>query len=269
MVVRPSTRRQPISVLGCGVLLAAALSTVIAGAQASAAAGSASATSSTVKTAGSAKISPKALLAASLDAAHAQSSVHYVATSTVGDESIRVTADTATASASQAIVLDIGKVTGHVTGRLVDNAVYFRGDTVGLEDYVGMPTTLAPKYVGQWIKFTSSAKGYSDITKSMSLTSAVNQISVEAPLSGGQKTNVGGRSAVSVAGTTTSLSSKGNRGTAVLYVSATGSPLPISYHGTGKQKKKPETGTITYSKWGETVSLKAPAKSVPASSLTG
>jgi hypothetical protein len=269
MVVRPSTQWQRFPVLGSAVLLAATLSTVIAGAPVTAATGSAFGTSSSVKTAGSGKLSPKALLAASLDAAHAESSVHYVATSTVGNESIRVTADTATTTASQAILLHVDKTTGHVTGRLVDNAAYFRGDKVGLEDYLGMPATLAPKYVGQWIEFTSSAKSYSDITKSMSLTSAVDQISVEAPLSGGHKTNVGGRSAVSVAGTTTSLSSKGNKGTAILYVSATRSPLPISYHGTGKQQKKPETGTITYSKWGETVNPKAPAKSVPASSLTG
>lgn len=269
MVVRRNTRWQRFPVLGGAVLLVGTLSTVTVWAQASAATGSASGTSSSVKTAGSGKFSPKALLAASLDAAHAQSSVHYVATSTVGNESIKVTADTATATASQVILLHVGKATGHVTGRLVDNAAYFRADTAGLEDYLGMPATLAPKYVGQWIKFTSSAKSYSDITKSMSLTSAVNQISVEPPLSGGHKTNAGGRSAVSVVGTTTSLSSQGNKGSAILYVSATGSPLPISYHGTGKQKKKSETGTITYSKWGETVRAKAPAKSVPASSLTG
>lgn len=249
--------------------MAVALSAVAAGTQAAAAAGATSSKSHGVTTAGSGKVSPKALLAASLDAAHAQSSVHYVATSAVGDESIRVTADTAIAAASQAIVLNVGKGTGHVTGRLVDNTVYLRGDSIGLEDYLGMPSTLAPKYVGQWIAFASTTKTYPSIAKSMSLTSVINQISVEAPLSGGQKTTSGGRSAVSVKGTTTSLSSTGNKGTAVLYVSAKGSPLPIAYHGTGKQKKKPETGTVTYSKWGENVSPKAPAKSVPASTITG
>lgn len=252
--------------------MAAALSTVgagvAAGAQPAAAAGSTS-TSSSVKTAGSGGISPKALLAASLDAARAQSSVHYVATSVVGNESIRVTADTANTAASQEVVLHVGKGTGNVTARLVDSTAYFRGDALGLEDYLGMPSTLAPKYAGQWISFSSSTKSYSSIAKSMSLTSAIDQISVDAPLSGGDKTTRGGRSAVDIEGTTTSLSSKGNKGTATLYVSAKGSPLPLAYHGTGKQKKKSETGTVTYSKWGETVSPQVPAKSVPSSSISG
>lgn len=240
--------------------------TLLAGAQPSGAAGS---TSASVKTAGSKNLSAQALLSASLDAARAQRSVHYVATSTVGSESIRITADTANTAASQALVLHVGKATGHVTGRLVDKAAYFRGNAVGLEDYLGVPATVAPKYAGQWIEFNSSAKSYSDITKSMSLTSAVNQISVDAPLTAGPKTSSSGRSAVSVRGTTTSLSSTGNQGTAVLYLSATGSPLPITYRGTGKQKTGAETGTITFSKWGEKVNPEVPAKSVPSSSITG
>ncbi|HUA95732.1 MAG TPA: hypothetical protein VMB82_09420 [Acidimicrobiales bacterium] len=249
--------------------MAAAVLTVAASGQPAGAAGSTASPSSRVRTVGSGRVSPKAVLTASLDAAQAQGSVHYVATSAVGDKSVRVTGDTATATASQAVVLHVGKGTGHVTGRLVDGAVYLRGDTLGLEDYLGMPSTLAPKYVGQWISFPSSTKSYSTIAKSMSLTSAIDQISVEAPLSGGQRTTRGGRSAVSIKGTTTSLSSTGNKGTAILYVSATGSPLPLAYHGTGTQEKKSETGTVIYSKWGETVKPKVPAKSVPSSSITG
>jgi hypothetical protein len=275
MTLRRTTRPWPgLSVLGGGVLLAAALPAAAAGGQPAgaapaAAAGSSSSTSPSVTTAGSGRASPKTLLAASLDAARAQSSVHYVATSAVGDESIRITADAATTAASQAVILRVGKNTGHVTGRLVDSAVYLKGDTLGLEDYLGMPSTLAPKYVGQWISFTPSTKSYSDIAKSMSLASAIDQISVKAPLSKGHTSTSGGRSAVSIKGTTTTLSSSGNKGAAVLYVSATGSPLPLAYHGTGKQKKKTETGTVTYSKWGENVSPKAPTKSVPSSSITG
>ncbi len=226
-------------------------------------------TSTGVRTAGSRSISPKTLLAASLDAARAERSVHYVATSAVGDESVRVTGDSATAAATQEIVLRVGKGTGHVTARLVHSTAYFRGDALGLEDYLGMPTTLAPKYVGRWISLSSSTKGYSSIAKSMSMSSAIDQISVDAPLSGGHKVSSDGRSAVSIQGTTTSLSSAGSEGTAVLYVSATGRPLPIVYRGTGEQKKKPETGTVTYSRWGEAVRPGVPATSVPSSSIAG
>jgi hypothetical protein len=211
---------------------------------------------------------PKALLAASLKAAGKQSSVHSVATSTVGTQSIKITADAATKAGTQVIILREGKKTGHLTGRYVNNTVYFRGDTIGLEDYLGMPATLAPKYSGKWISFASTTQGYSSVANSMTVSAAVSQISVKAPITSSGQTTVNGQAAVGVRGTTTTLSSKGKKGTATLYVSAKGSPLPIRYLGTGIQKKQKETGQVTFSKWGETVSPTAPTGAVPASSIT-
>lgn len=226
------------------------------------------ATTTTTTATAQATLTPKALLAASLKAANAQPSVHFVATSTVGTRSITITADAAAATGSQVIVLREDKKTGHVTGRYVGSTVYFRGNTVGLEDYLGMPTTLAPKYSGKWISFGSSTEDYSSIAKSMTISAAVAQISVKAPITGGGHATVGGQAAVGVRGTTTTLSSKGKKGKATLYVAATGSPLPIRYNGTGKQKKQKETGQVTFSKWGETVNPTAPAGAVPASSIS-
>lgn len=212
---------------------------------------------------------PKSLLAASLKAAGKEPSVHFVATSAVGTRSITITGDASAGAGSQVIILHEGKQTGHVTGRYVDKAVYFRGNTIGLEDYLGMPTTLAPKYSDKWISFGSSTPDYSSIAKSMTLSAAVAQISVKAPVTSGVHSTVDGQAAVSVLGTTTTLSSKGKKGTATLYVAAKGSPLPISYLGTGKQKKQSETGKVTFSKWGEKVSPSAPPNAVPASSISG
>jgi len=212
---------------------------------------------------------PKSLLAASLRAARKESSVHFVATSAVGTRSITITGDASASAGSQVIVLHEGKSTGHVTGRYVDKAVYFRGDTIGLEDYLGMPSTLAPKYSGKWIAFGSSTPNYSSIAKSMTLSAAVAQISVKAPITRGAHATVDGQAAVSVLGSTTTLSSKGKKGTATLYVAAKGSPLPISYLGTGKQKEQSETGKVSFSKWGEKVSPSVPPNAVPASSISG
>jgi len=242
-----------------GVGVAAALVMLPLGSGVAAAANTTASSSST----------PKSLLSASLKAAEKESSVHFVATSAVGTRSITITADASTTAGSQVIILHEGKKTGHVTGRYVGKSVYFQGDTIGLEDYLGMPTTLAPKYSGKWISFGSSTTDYASIAKSMTLSAAVAQISVKAPITGGAHTTVDGQAAVSVVGTTTTLSSKGKKGTATLYVAAKGSPLPISYLGTGKQKKQSETGKVTFSKWGEKVSPSAPYNAVPASSISG
>lgn len=269
--VPPRARlRRPL--VGGALLLAAVVPAVaaapMAGASPAAASGSTTTTTPSVTTAGSSKVSPKTLLAASLGAANAKGSVHYVVHSSSGKDTITVTADAASTAGSQAIVLRVGKSTGHVTGTLVDNTVYFRGDTLGLEDYLGMPSTAAPKYAGKWISFGSSTKDYATIAKSMTLASALDQISVDAPLSSGGSSTRGGRRAVSIKGTTTSLSSSGHKGSAVLYVSAVGAPLPIAFLGTGTQKAGAETGSVTYSRWGERVRPAVPATSVPSSSIT-
>jgi uncharacterized OsmC-like protein len=256
---------------GAATVIALAVALGVPGAfDAAGAAGAATTTTTApaVTTAGSRSTAPKTLLAASLAAAGTQTSVHYVATSSVGTRSLEITADASTTAGTQSIVLREGKTTGHVTGRFVDKIVYFRGDTVGLEDYLGMPATLAPKYNGQWISFSSTTKDYSSIAKSLTLSAAIAQISVSAPLTGGGHTIVDGKAAVGLRGTTTALSSKGKKGSATLYVSAKGSPLPVAYRGTGKQKKQKETGTVTFSRWGETVSPAVPAKSVAASTIS-
>ncbi len=257
--------------LGTGVVVAATLLGAPAAGAASTTTTTGATTTTTVPaitTAGSRSAAPKTLLAAAIGAAGKEGSVHFVATSTIDTRSLRVTADAGTTVGMQTVVLHEGKVTGQVTGRFVDKVVYFRGDTVGLEDYLGMPSTLAPKYSGQWIAFGSSTQDYTAITQSMELSAAISQISVKAPITGGAHSTQAGQATVTVQGTTTSLSSKGEKGTATLYVAAKGSPLPVVYRGTGKQKKQKETGTVTFSKWGETISPVAPSKSVAASSIT-
>jgi len=210
----------------------------------------------------------QSLLASSLAVAGRQSSVHFVATSTVGTRSIRIVANASPSAGTQTVTIRVSKKTGTITGRYVDDAVYFRGNTVGLESYLGMPASIAPTYAGRWISFTSSDQGYSSIAASMTLKSAVAQISVAAPITAGGRTTVGGTPARSVRGTTTALSSKGKHGSATLYVAATGSPLPLVYQGTGMQSKQKETGKVVFTQWGRSVRPVAPSGAVPASSIT-
>ena len=210
----------------------------------------------------------QSLLNSSLAAAGRQSSVHFVATSTVATRSIKIVANAGPKAGTQAVTIRVSRRTGTVTGRYVAGAVYFRGDTVGLESYLGMPASIAPTYAGRWISFTSSDQGYGSIAESMTLKAAVAQISVAAPITVGGQTTVGGTPAKSVRGTTTALSSKGHRGSATLYVAATGSPLPLVYQGSGMQSKQKETGKVVFSRWGRSVSPVAPSGAVPASSIT-
>jgi hypothetical protein len=216
----------------------------------------------------SASPSPATLLSDSVKAADRQRSVHFVATSSLATKSIVIVANAGTASGTQTITMRVGKSTGHVTGRYTGNTVYFRGDTVGLVSYLGMPSSIAPKYANRWISFISSDQGYSQIAGSMTLQSAVSQISLTAPVTGGNRARVNGTNVFVVRGTTTSLSAKGQHGDAVLDVDATGAHLPVRYQGTGHQKSETTRGQVSFSRWGLRVNPSAPSGAVPASSIT-
>lgn len=232
------------------------------------AAGSSLALPAGTASAASRPTSPKTLMAAALRTAGKETSVHFVATSRVGTRSITVTASAAAKAAVQTISIAEGKTKGRVRARFVDRVVYFQGDKVGLEVYLGMPSTLAPKYAGKWISFSPSTQDYSAIAKSMTLSTALSQISVDKPFGGGRDSTVDGEPAVDVTGTTTTFSSKGNHGKATLYVSATGTLLPIRYVGTGREDKQRETGQVTFSDWDAKVKPVKPSSSVAASSIT-
>lgn len=211
----------------------------------------------------------KALLAAALQAADRQKSVHFVAESSLDGRSVQITASTSATAGTQKIVLRSGKTTGHVTGRLVDKIVYFRGDTFGLEEYLGMPTTLAPKYTGKWISFSPSTQDYKGIEKTMTFSAAMGQISLTGPFSTGTSTAYG-QAAVTVIGTMTTTNTKGKKVKAkgTLYLPATGTLLPIKFVGKEKQGSKVETGTVVFSQWGLKVAPAAPKGAVAASSIT-
>ncbi len=218
--------------------------------------------------AGAAETSPAALVAAAQAAAAHQSSVRYVATSSLGNESISIVADAAGSAGVETIRLRNASQLGLVTARYTGQAVYFRGNANGLGGYIGMPSTLAAKYAGKWIAFTPSEKNYAAIARSMTLGAAAAQISIDPPFTSSAGPRVGGVPTVVVHGTTSTLSSSGNKGTASLTIRSTGSPLPVSFVGRGTQSGKTETGRVVFSRWGEPVHVTAPSSSVNASTIT-
>ena len=142
--------------------------------------------------------SPAALVAASKSAATKQHSAHFVAVSSLGANSVTIVADVGQASGTETIRLRNSGQTGLISGRYDGKAVYFRGDANGLVGYLGMPTSLASKYAGRWIAFTSDQKSYAAIAKSLTLPEAIAQISMAPPntSSTGPRTRGRRRSAV-------------------------------------------------------------------------
>ena len=128
-----------------------------------------------------------------------------------------------------------------------------------------MPSSLAPKYVNTWISFTSASTGFSSIADSVLLPAAVSQISFSTPVTL-VSDRVAGHPVSALHGMTSTLSAKGGQGPATLLVADTTS-LPVSFAGQGSGASKAARGQVDYSKWGETVTVVAPAHAIPSSSI--
>ena len=217
--------------------------------------------------AGAATSSAQSQVTAALAAANSQKTVHYVATSTYSTRSIVITGDVSATEGQQQVVLHYGKNVGHMTNLLVGSAVYFKGDAYGLTAYLGLPSSLAPTYAGKWISVTSSSQGYSSIAQSLTLSSAVDQISIKGPYKQAS-VSTGGQKATALVGLTSSLSTGKKVGPATLFLTQATTPLPIRFVGIGHQSKGTAHGQVSHSNWNEPLNFTAPTGAIPASSIS-
>jgi hypothetical protein len=215
----------------------------------------------------SAATAPPALVAASLTAAGKESAVHFDAYSQRGKESIAIVADAATSTGRQSVTIRKGKSTGHVQSRLVGGDAYFEGDSYGLTAYLGMPSTLAPKYAGKWIVFTPSDQSFSQIEQNFTVGTAVGEIQISKPMAIASHAAVDGTSAITVKGTTKALSTNGKSGPASLSVKKSRSPLPVRFIGHSGPGGTKTYGRIDYSHWGSAFTVAKPTGAIPASAI--
>jgi hypothetical protein len=209
---------------------------------------------------------PRSVLDRALAAAKTEPTVHFVASSTVGKRTYTVSGDAAAKTGAQDITLRDGTQTGSMKVLLVHDTVYFQGDTLGLTNYLGLPSSLAPAYAGKWISFAHDNQGFATIAASLTIKAAISQISLGGPLSipAGQ---AGAGATLLLAGTSGALSTNNKREPATLVVTTTSPPLPVTFTARGKDGTSTSTGSVTFSDWGETFRVTAPAHAIPNTSV--
>ena len=177
-----------------------------------------------------------------------------------------MTGDAARSAGLQDITLINGGQVGTIEVRLVHNTAYFRGNKLGLMSYLGLPTSLAADYTGRWISVARSNQAFASIAASMTIKAVIAQIVIDGPL-----TMSSGPSAPSTTlileGTSGALSAKGQHGPATLVVSDPSTPLPVSFSAQGKDGSTMANGSVSFSNWGESVAVVAPAHAVPNTSI--
>jgi hypothetical protein len=212
-------------------------------------------------------------------AALASGSVHYesVASGTSGGTSVRVTqsGDAGRGEGVQYMTSSEGDSEVVVIG----SKAYMRADATMLENLFGYNVGEAAPYVNRWIAFSQSDPLYGAVSGGVTIGSIwgdpsespsdqlpqhPDSVSDLSTLSGIPQQSVG----YSLHGTSQAASYSG---TEMIAFSANEPHLPslLTEHlsGTTKQGSSTESDRVTFSQWGEPVTVQAPSTSVPYSTL--
>lgn len=205
------------------------------------------------------------LLAATLANARSQNSLHYVSISSEKQETVTITGDVTKTSGWQTIDFATGKSTYVSEVRLLDKECYIRGDAGSLRDFFGLTDADATRYAGAWISVVPSDSYYSSAAAALTVASVIEEMELGEPVTTGAAIVVGGHAYASLHGALAGPDYVGTKGRAVLAVTAGTSSLPVTWASTVNGS----TDTMALSRWGEHVSVSAPAASIPLSVITG
>ena len=205
------------------------------------------------------------LLSAALSALRAGGSVHVDITSIAHGGSVAFSDDATGSGGRQVMTID---GTGHATILLIGGVDYVRADAQALQGFFEVPLPAAGQAAGRWISLRPGEKlgtsTYDDVTGGITLSSVATELQVGNPLSKTAPATVAGQPVIGVQAPLPA--SNGLRGAkTVLYVTDDAALRPVRYELVGGGSTQ---DTISFSRWGEKLSLTAPANAVPASSLT-
>lgn len=202
------------------------------------------------------------LLAEALAHARASGSFHYVSRSVSSsgqDKATQVTVGDAGATQGQQ---DITVNGDHFTVLVIGPTTYFQGDAVAMVTSLGLPGPVAQAHARQWISLVSGDAPYQSVTAAVTTSSALaDNLTFRAaavlPVS-----KVAGRTVQGIRGAMGPVEGQPARGTATLYVTTGSRPLPVSYVERGTVGSVSSKGSldfsITFSAWGEPVTVAAP-----------
>jgi hypothetical protein len=149
----------------------------------------------------------------------------------------------------------------HLQFVLIDHTAYFKGDAGALTTYVDLPSSMVSKIAGRWVAVPSTDKAFASVSADLDITSVVAEITPSGPLGETAPTAVDGKRVVGITGDVPSEAT--NAGTCTLYVSVGAHPLPVAFAATDDNAKS----SISFTNWGVSRDLAAPAGSILASSV--
>jgi hypothetical protein len=220
--------------------------------------------------AGASNRTPGQVLATSKAAAASEASLHYVSTTKTSADSVTITGDVSKTEGTQTVVANVNGQTGHVTVVLVGGSAYFEGDEPGLAAFMGLPQTIAVKYANQWISLSPSDTGFSAVASGLTTSSALLQIPISKPLSLRGMSEKSGRRVLAIGGFASGTPEGSTKKVTIparLYVEVKGRSLPVLYTANRTVDNQKESASVSFSGWGDPISVTTPAGAVPIASL--
>jgi hypothetical protein len=216
----------------------------------------------------------QSVYSASVKAAGNQS-VHFASVVSQGNVTLHVAGDAGGTSGSQTLTVKNGKATERLSAEVVGANGYVNGNSTALQNVIGVTAAQAKKYAGTWLSFPTSNTALAQLVSGLLKSQVASELSINGPFTFGTDATVNGQHASAIKGTVST--SNGGKVSEILYVPATGNPLPIEEvtNPGAKATSSSLHGTVTFSNWGEKTSVKAPAHSTsllklapPSSSTT-
>ena len=198
--------------------------------------------------------------------------VHFTSTAKQSGVTLDVTGDAGNTSGAQTLVVKNKNLTEKMDARVVGSTGYVNGNAAALQHVIGLTKAQSSKYAGKWLSFPTSNSGLDELVGGLVSSQVSKEIEIGAPYSYGTPATVGGQHALAIKGAV--ADENGDKVPVVLYVPASGKPLPIeevTNAGTSGGASAIH-GTVTFSHWGENISQAVPTpttsllKLVPASS---
>lgn len=189
--------------------------------------------------------------------------VHFDSTASQNGVTIKVVGDTGSTSGVQKLVVHNSLGTERMTALVVGPTGYIKGNAAALEHVIGLATAKASKYSGKWLSFaTSNSRGLNQLVTGLLNSEVASELKMSGPYHYGSATTVQGQRALAIHGFESTQS--GSKITTVLYVPATGTPLPIKEITNPGSKGGTSAihGTVTFTHWGQKKTQKKPAHSV-------
>jgi hypothetical protein len=159
---------------------------------------------------------------------------------------------------------------GKATLLVLPGIAYLKGDATFLESQVGLSVSEASAYAERWISFVpnDNSYDYQQLVAGDTLSSALSESTPSGRLTLKSERIIDGQSVVGLSGGLGSLGVSGAKGSEVLYVSTVSPYLPVEFVVSGTYAGHSGTSVVTFSDWGEPISVIAPSGATPESSIS-